>query len=136
MNGSEEEFAGKIRAYLDRSATEMKPGLAYRLREMRNLALDRLEGTQAQQAWVPSVAHGLAGTMPAPAAHNARRATFALGTVVVLLAVSTFGYQQWNAYKRINDFAELDAQILTSDLPIDAYLDGGFQAWLKTSADD
>ncbi len=29
------------------------------------------------------------------------------------------------------DVEELDAQLLTGDLPIDAYLDRGFEAWLK-----
>jgi len=28
--------------------------------------------------------------------------------------------------------AELDLQILTSDLPIDAYVDRGFQTWLTS----
>ena len=31
--------------------------------------------------------------------------------------------------------AELDARLLKGDLPIDAYLDNGFQAWLKRSSD-
>ena len=37
--------------------------------------------------------------------------------------------------QQVREFEELDAQILTSDLPIDAYLDRGFQHWLKTSSE-
>ena len=29
---------------------------------------------------------------------------------------------------------QLDAELLTDDLPIDAYLDRGFEAWLKKKA--
>ena len=32
----------------------------------------------------------------------------------------------------IEELEDLDSQILTSDLPIDAYLDRGFQQWLTT----
>ena len=31
----------------------------------------------------------------------------------------------------IAELAEIDSQLLTDDLPIDAYLDRGFQNWLK-----
>ena len=46
-----------------------------------------------------------------------------------------FGYNQWQAYQQMKDLEETDAAILSSDLPIDAYLDRGFQNWLKTTAD-
>ena len=45
---------------------------------------------------------------------------------------AAFGYQQWQAYQQVNDLVELDAQILSSDLPIDAYLDQGFRNWLTS----
>ncbi len=49
---------------------------------------------------------------------------------VVLLAALTFGYQQWTAYQQAEELASIDTQLLSSDLPIDAYLDRGFQTWL------
>jgi hypothetical protein len=134
MNGSEEEFVGKIKTYLDRSAADLAPGVAYRLREMRMLALDRLDGYQVapQQALSAAGAHGfISGGRLRP-----RFAALTVGMGVLLLAVSVLGYQQWHVYQQIKEFEELDAQILSSDLPIDAYLDTGFQAWLKTSTDD
>jgi hypothetical protein len=53
--------------------------------------------------------------------------------MVALVACAAFGWQQWKAVQQVREFEELDAQILSSDLPIDAYLDRGFQNWLKTS---
>ena len=95
MNGSEEEFAGKIKTYLDRSAADLAPGVAYRLREMRMLALDRLDGYQEapQQALSAAGVHGLMG------GGRRRRPRFAALTVamgVLLLGVSVLGYQQWH----------------------------------------
>jgi hypothetical protein len=53
-----------------------------------------------------------------------------LGLAVLLLAAALFGYQQWQLDQQTREIEELDAQILSSDLPIDAYLDRGFQTWL------
>ena len=49
--------------------------------------------------------------------------------------VFDFGYQQWHAMQQVREFEELDLHLLASDLPIDAYLDGGFQNWLRTTFD-
>ena len=54
---------------------------------------------------------------------------------VLLIAALGFGYQQWQAVQQVHEFEELDLHLLASDLPIDAYLDGGFQNWLRTTFD-
>ena len=61
-------------------------------------------------------------------------AGFWLGVLVAIAAA--IGYQQWQAYQQLRDIEETDAAILSSDLPIDAYLDRGFQNWLKHVSDD
>ena len=50
------------------------------------------------------------------------------------LVVSVAALYTWQQNRVISDFEELDAMLLTDDLPIDAYLDHGFQNWLKTRA--
>jgi len=55
--------------------------------------------------------------------------------VVLIVAAAAFGWQQWNAFQQVQDLQDLDMQILTSDLPIDAYLDRGFLNWLKADSD-
>ena len=37
----------------------------------------------------------------------------------------------WQQTLRIAEAEEIDALLLTDELPIDAYLDKGFEAWLK-----
>jgi hypothetical protein len=38
---------------------------------------------------------------------------------------------EWQQSQRIAELEEIDSQVVTDDLPIDAYLDRGFQNWLK-----
>jgi ABC-type tungstate transport system substrate-binding protein len=52
-----------------------------------------------------------------------------LPLATLLLALATVQY--WQQDRRIAEIEEIDAQLLTDDLPIDAYLDRGFQNWLK-----
>ena len=49
----------------------------------------------------------------------------------VLLVAGLFAIYSWQQEQCAADIEELDAQLLTDDLPIDAYLDRGFEAWLK-----
>ena len=49
---------------------------------------------------------------------------------IAIIVAAAFGYQQWQVYQQTQRIEELDAQILSSDLPIDAYLDQGFRTWL------
>ncbi|WP_269460294.1 DUF3619 family protein [Polynucleobacter necessarius] len=41
------------------------------------------------------------------------------------------GIAQWQDDSRINDIAEVDAALLSDDVPPDAYADNGFMAFLK-----
>ena len=51
-----------------------------------------------------------------------------------MLVVAAFGIYRWQESQRLADVVEIDTQLLTDDLPIDAYLDRGFQTWLKKRA--
>ena len=37
----------------------------------------------------------------------------------------------WQQTQRVAEVEEIDALLLTDDLPLDAFLDKGFEAWLK-----
>ena len=50
---------------------------------------------------------------------------------VVVLIFGLIGITQWQNDSRINDIAEVDAALLTDDVPPDAYADSGFMAFLK-----
>ena len=49
----------------------------------------------------------------------------------VALVISLAAIYTWQQNQRVAEFEEIDAMLLTDELPIDAYLDRGFQNWLK-----
>jgi hypothetical protein len=60
-------------------------------------------------------------------------AGFALRVLVPLALLIAFAgaLYTWQQNQRAAEIEEVDALLLTDDLPIDAYLDRGFQNWLK-----
>ena len=50
---------------------------------------------------------------------------------LAVLVFGLIGIAQWQDDARINDIAEVDAALLTDDVPPDAYADSGFMAFLK-----
>jgi hypothetical protein len=130
MTSRETEIAYKITPYLDQATADLKAGIVYRLQLARADALARL--LDPQRVVVPELAQAMAGA--GIASRPSPRFSFRLWLAVAVFAiVAGFGWQQWRTFQDTREFEELDAQILSSDLPIDAYLDRGFQNWLKAS---
>lgn len=132
MNRDEQEFANKITGYLDHGVAGMRAGTLYRLQQARARALESLAAPAP--ALQTRMAHALVGGGAGSDAGNGglrRGGWLGLG-VVLLMAMLLFGWQQWRAYQQTREIEEIDVQILTSDLPIDAYVDRGFQTWLTS----
>ena len=135
MTTTDDDFAKKITTYLDHGAADLKAGTVYRLQLARALALARL--ADPRHATELRVAGANAGGGSGTAGGD--RSLWASGRLwigIALIAAAGFGYHQWQAYQQQNDIEETDAAILSSDLPIDAYLDRGFQNWLKHASDE
>lgn len=137
MTTQDENFSKKLTGYLDAGAAELKAGTVYRLQNARAAALARLAGADGVRASDSRLAHafsGAGGSAPSGGRSLWTSARLWLGIAIIVAAV--FGYQQWQAYKKFNDqvneLVELDSQLLSSDLPIDAYLDQGFRNWLTS----
>lgn len=137
MKSREEAFAGRIKVLLDQAATDLRPGLGYRLQQARAQALGRLaDNRQTERSGRLVGAHGLVGAGAAGGSLPdlaPPRPLFAQGRVwagIAAIAVAAFGWQQWQAWQDLAEVEDLDAQILTSDLPIDAFVDRGFQLFL------
>ena len=142
MNAGEEEFAGKLKGYLDQAGADLRPGLAFRLQQARSAALARARGEPLpERDFGLAGAHGLAGAGGGTITGRPRsgrpfysQARLWLG--LLLLAAAVLGYQQWMAWQEVQELEDLDTQILTSDLPVDALVDRGFQLWLKSPQPD
>ena len=131
MNDAESRFARKVTGQLDQGVADLRSGTLYRLQQARARALagvDRVPVASTEMAVA-----GAGGHSPGrPGLHLTP--TRWLGAVLLLAALA-FGYQQWHAMQEVREFEELDLHLLASDLPIDAYLDRGFQNWLRTTFD-
>ena len=120
---NEDQFGHHVRHELNR-ATEFSPAVLARLRAARDEAL---RAFPAERAGSVALAGGLLGRVGAP------RALRILAPAVVL-AVACTAIFTWQQNQRAAEVEELDALLLSSDLPIDAYLDPGFVTWLKRRA--
>jgi hypothetical protein len=135
MTDHEREIAKKITTYLDRGAAALKAGTAYRLQSARQQALARLADPRRATHLELAGAHAGGGSGTA----GGGRSLWGNGRLwvgIALIIALGFGVQQWQAYQQLNELEEMDAAILSSDLPIDAYLDRGFQNWLKRTGDE
>lgn len=135
MTIKDDDFAKKITTYLDNGAADLKAGTVYRLQLARAEALAHLTDPRRAAELRVSGAHagGGSGTV------GGDRGFWARGRIwigIALIVAAGFGYQQWQAYQQMVDIEETDAAILSSELPIDAYLDRGFQNWLKHASDE
>ncbi len=136
MTVDDEDFAKKLTGYLDHGTAGLKAGTAYRLQQVRLAAVASLSGAEPERASESRLAHAFAGG--SGAGSSGRRGLLARVRVwlgIAAIAAGVFGYQQWQVYQQANEMSELDAQILSSDLPIDAYLDRGFRNWLAHDED-
>ena len=50
--------------------------------------------------------------------------------ILALLLGVVFAYY-WNAFEQASENEEIDSALLAEELPPNAYLDRGFQAWLE-----
>ena len=122
---NERDFAERIASRLDDGLNSLRPGTLYRLRLAREAALARLDHEK--------LVSGSAGSGPDRVLN--RRVLIPLSALILGLSVLLF-WQDQQAPRQL-DYSELDAQVLTDDLPVMAYLDTGFEVWLyhHTSAD-
>lgn len=122
---NELQFANKVRQVLNQGM-RLEPHVLERLRAARERALEhRKVETAPALAWADNVFGRFGGF-----------GGFALRLLLpmALAIAGVVGIYVWERNQRVADTEEIDAQLLTDDLPIDAYLDKGFEAWLKKRA--
>ena len=128
LSDNEIDRVGKsLRPYLDASAQNIKPGIAYRLAEARRAAIASLDPQIASH----TVANGSAPAMAGGMGHRVTDWRFWGTGLIVAALLSTYGYQQWDEMKTARDTADVDVMLLADDVPVDALLDKGFSHFLR-----
>ena len=126
---NEIKFANKIRQALNEGA-RVDTRIAERLRAARERAIaHRRPEREPALAWARSTALEVIGGFGGFGGFSVR-----LLLPAALLVAGLVAIYSWQREQSAVDIEELDAQLLTDDLPIDAYLDRGFEAWLKKTS--
>jgi hypothetical protein len=131
---NEQQLAAKIRPALD-AGLGLSPAILARLEAARERALEgRVVGAMAPAA----AARGATMPIGGPAGTWAQ-----VGLSLACLLVALGGVHFWQEARQAaaanaqitEEIVEVDTRVLTGDLPIKAYLDEDFQAWLKQSSE-
>ena len=119
---NEDRFGEQVRQLLNQG-TDVDAATAERLRAARDLALSRQRPEPAPAfRWADNVLGSLGG-WPGVSLR------LLLPAALLVAAVATL--YTWQQNQGVAEGAEIDAELLSDELPIDAYLDRGFQDWLK-----
>lgn len=130
----EQEFAYKVRRALDERLTALPDSTAERLSAARKLAIARKKPESAVYAVAPQrrLAHAGGGSSRNPFSDSLSWMV-RVGIIIplIVLVVGAFGIYKYEEERRIDELAELDAAVLSDELPLNAYLDHGFDAYLN-----
>lgn len=120
---NEQQIAYRIKQHLNRGL-ELDADKLVRLKAARERALarQRVESGTPMLAWAGNVI----GKSGGPSSLVPR---VLLPMAVLILGLIAINH--WQDSQLAAEIEEIDAAVLTGDLPLDAYLDKGFDIWLK-----
>lgn len=129
MNQKELNFAYKVRHALNESADNLPRPTAERLASARKIALSRKKNDSALRVLVSPrrLAGGAGGILNARFSWLAR---MGLILPLIVVAAGVAGIYQYEQQRHIDETAEIDAAVLADELPLSAYVDHGFNAYL------
>ena len=125
MNADDLNFAYKVRHALNEQLDHLPPSTADRLAAARKLAVSRKKAHAPVRVAQRQLAGNIAAFFTTPFMGR-------MGVIVPLLAlvVGLAGIYEHEEQERVAELAELDAAVLSDELPLTAYLDQGFNAYL------
>ena len=124
MTQPEEHLTRRIVDALDQGADQVDPVARARLADARERALERFSVSAP-----PGYELAWAGQSFSKFSGLSSRTRNVVVVATLLLVIS--GLVVWNRLGPSHEVADVDAALLADELPINAYLDKGFEAWLK-----
>ena len=123
-----EAFVGsRIRQHLNRGLHDLPPETRQRLASARQQAL------LCQKQSMPTSVLAVAGRfVQFQFSHRPVQQAFLTLALLSCLTFSAF----WLADAQVAELGALDSALLTNDLPIGAFTDKGFDAWLKRASQE
>jgi hypothetical protein len=142
LETKENEFALKIVRALDENTSNLPAAAVDRLRDARRAAIarkkpEKVAVAMSAPAFTPALA-GAGATLTTGDAGNgqrhkgwlARLGGLGLAWPLAALVIGLAGIAYWEDQERRAELADIDAAMMSDSLPIDAYLDHGFNAYL------
>ncbi|MEO8992482.1 MAG: DUF3619 family protein [Nitrosospira sp.] len=118
---NEHEVGKKITKLLDFGLDDIKHSTLNRLQSGRRAAFENCHMAES----VANVGQGASARNGNEWQIKTRKL---LSIIALLFALAGISY--WQTLQQSDENEEIDILVLTDDLPIDAYLDDGFDAWL------
>lgn len=121
---NDQHFASRVRQNLNSGLQDLPPAVSTRLAAARQRALAH------QKVAVSKSALATAGSV---LFHQFDHVNAKQVLVALALAASLVLYTQWDAERSVAELEAIDSALLSDDLPINAFTDKGFDAWLKST---
>ncbi|MES2356043.1 MAG: DUF3619 family protein [Pseudomonadota bacterium] len=124
---NEKEFGEKVASLLQSSLDNVDDATSAKLKSVRRAALARFE----EKAHVTSTSWAFAGPLGERVGNLfSHRPLLWAPLIAALLALGITGYiQYWQNLQSESD--DVDALLLSGELPVHAYIDKDFDTWLK-----
>ena len=119
----QDELGVRIAKLLDEGVEDVSPEVRERLSAARRVALS--PRNVAEPALVPALAGGLSRLTE----QSVLGVRYLIPMAALVLGLSGVVYMHGGSVA--SEIADIDAGLLTDELPLDAYLDQGFDSWLK-----
>lgn len=130
MNTEDINFAYRVRHALNEKLDDLPASTTDRLAAARQAAMSRKKAhVEVRVTSLATATAGGSGFMADPLGWLSR---FSVALPLVLLVGGMVGVYQYEQQQSIAELAELDAAVLSDELPLSAYLDHGFNAYLET----
>lgn len=125
---NEENFSKKVIHWVDADIDNIRPEVTQRLRHARELAV-----AHAQQRRAASF--GLSGNALHRASWFSHHRVTGVGVLLAIVLLAATGIWQISPNQQEDDVSQIDAALLTDDLPVHAYLDNSFAQWIKNPSE-
>jgi hypothetical protein len=128
-----DHFGRLVAKSLDQNLESLPTHINQRLEQARTLAISKKK-PEKSYAWNFSL--NFAGNSNSSKGSQSSQSNWwrNIGNIlpIIVLLVALIGIAQWQQDARIDDIADLDAALLSDEMPPDAYADNGFWIFLKT----
>lgn len=132
---SQEHLGRLVAKSLDQNLENLPPHLTQGLEKARALAISKKK-PEKSYAW--NFSFNFAGMGSSSKSDKTGHGSWlkSLGSIapIIVLLVGLAGIAQWQQDARIDDIADIDAALLSDEVPPDAYADNGFWVFLKNIA--